>query len=63
MEYKWLTTDVMQLKSECYQIPAIFCKSEIWRIFRLIYVEFGFNFRFGKPSFIIRCSPPLTMQK
>lgn len=28
-EYKQLTTDVMQFKPKCYQIPALFCKSEI----------------------------------
>ena len=27
------------------------------------YVGFRFNFRFGKPSFIIRCSLPLATQK
>ena len=31
-------------------------KSEIRRIFTLANTGFGFNFHFGKPSFITRCS-------
>jgi len=50
--------DVMQFKykSDYCQISTIFCKSEIGRIFRLISARYGFNFRSGKPSFIIRRS-------
>ena len=40
-----------------------FLQIKIYWIFRLIYIGFGFNFRFGKASFIICVSLPLAMQK
>jgi len=44
-------------------ITTIFRKSEIRRIFILIYVGLGFNLDFGKPTFIICISPPLVKEK
>jgi len=35
-------------ESKCCPILSTFCKSKICRIFRLIYVGFGFSFHFGK---------------
>jgi len=55
--------DVSEFKSQRCPILAVVCKSEIRRIFRLIYIGFGFNCRFGKPSFTFHCSLPLPMQK
>jgi len=53
-------SDVMELKSDskCCQILTVFLQIEIRRIFRLVFIGFGFNFHFGKPSFIHH-SPPL----
>ena len=56
---KWTVQcrDVTNFKSKSCQISTNFCKLEMRWIFRLIYVGFEFNFRFGKPSFSIHHSP------
>jgi len=33
-----------ECESECCQIPTIFCKSKIWRIFRLIWIQIQLSF-------------------
>jgi len=44
---------VAEFEFNCCRIPTAFCKSQILRIFRFIYVKLAISFRFGKPSFII----------
>jgi len=55
--------DVTALEYEWCPFPTIFCKAKLQQLFIFIYVKFRFKLSSGKPSFIIRHSPPLAMQK
>jgi len=57
--------DVSEFKSEfdCRRNPTILGKSEIWRIYRLVYIRFRLSFRCIELSFIICCCPSFAAEK